>query len=43
VGLHSYGFTSGLARGMWISIGIELLFIAATAPFVKKPRPAGAA
>jgi len=37
VGLHSYGFTSGLARGMWISIGIELLFILATAPFAKRP------
>jgi ABC-type transport system involved in cytochrome c biogenesis permease subunit len=36
VGLHSYGFTSGLARGMWISIGIELLFIAATVPFAKR-------
>lgn len=36
VGLHSYGFTSGLARGMWISIGIELLFVLATAPFARK-------
>lgn len=36
VGLHSYGFTSGLARGMWISIGIEILFILLTAPFAKK-------
>lgn len=35
VGLHSYGFTSGLARGMWISIGIEVLFIALTAPFAR--------
>jgi len=38
VGLHSYGFTSGLARGMWISIGIELLFIMLTVPFAKKAR-----
>ncbi|HMP88894.1 MAG TPA: cytochrome c biogenesis protein CcsA [Kiritimatiellia bacterium] len=36
VGLHSYGFTSGLARGMWISIGIEVLFVLLTAPFAKK-------
>lgn len=36
VGLHSYGFTSGLARGMWISIGIEALFIALTAPFAHR-------
>ena len=36
VGLHSYGFTSGLARGMWISIAIELLFILLTVPFIKR-------
>jgi ABC-type transport system involved in cytochrome c biogenesis permease subunit len=36
VGLHSYGFTSGLARGMWISIGIELLFLMITVPLAKK-------
>jgi ABC-type transport system involved in cytochrome c biogenesis permease subunit len=36
VGLHSYGFTSGLALGMWITIGIELLFMAATAVFAKR-------
>ncbi len=36
VGLHSYGFTSGLARGMWISISIELVFMAATAFFSKR-------
>jgi ABC-type transport system involved in cytochrome c biogenesis permease subunit len=36
VGLHSYGFTSGLALGMWISIGIELLFVLLTAPFAKR-------
>jgi len=36
VGLHSYGFTSGLALGMWISIGIELLFVAVTVALAKK-------
>jgi len=36
VGLHSYGFTSGLALGMWITIGIELIFMAATAVFAKR-------
>ncbi|HMO03668.1 MAG TPA: cytochrome c biogenesis protein CcsA [Kiritimatiellia bacterium] len=36
VGLHSYGFTSGLARGMWISIGFELLFMAVTALLAKR-------
>ncbi|HMO50960.1 MAG TPA: cytochrome c biogenesis protein CcsA [Kiritimatiellia bacterium] len=36
VGLHSYGFTSGLALGMWISIGIEVLFVALTAPFARR-------
>lgn len=39
VGLHSYGFTSGLARGMWISIGIELLFMAVTVPLAMRHRP----
>ncbi len=36
VGLHSYGFTSGLARGLWISVAVEILFVAATVPFAKK-------
>ncbi len=35
VGLHSYGFTSGLALGMWVSIGFEMLFILVTTPFAK--------
>jgi ABC-type transport system involved in cytochrome c biogenesis permease subunit len=38
VGLHSYGFTSGLARGMWISIGLELLFIILTVAMGKRSR-----
>lgn len=34
VGLHSYGFTSGVALGLWITVAIELLFIGFTAPFI---------
>ncbi len=44
VGLHSYGFTSGLARGMWTSIAIEVLFMAVTVPLAlrkKSPNIAG--
>jgi ABC-type transport system involved in cytochrome c biogenesis permease subunit len=36
VGLHSYGFTSGLARGLWISVAAEILFVVLTAPFAQK-------
>ena len=36
VGLHSYGFTSGLARGFAITTAVELLFILLTLPFSKK-------
>lgn len=36
VGLHSYGFTSGLARGFVITTAVELLFILLTLPFSKK-------
>ncbi|HMP74385.1 MAG TPA: cytochrome c biogenesis protein CcsA [Kiritimatiellia bacterium] len=36
VGLHSYGFTSGLAQVMWGVIAFETAFILATAPFAKK-------
>ncbi len=32
VGLHSYGFTSGVARGFWIAVLAELLFVAVFAP-----------
>jgi ABC-type transport system involved in cytochrome c biogenesis permease subunit len=35
VGLHSYGFTSGLARGLFISCAFEVLFVAATVPFAR--------
>lgn len=38
VGLHSYGFTTGLARALWISIGFETLFLLATVPFAKRSR-----
>lgn len=34
VGLHSYGFTSGVAVGMWVAIAIELLFVGITVPLI---------
>lgn len=36
VGLHSYGFTSGLALNLFIFTGAELLFIALFAPWARK-------
>jgi len=36
VGLHSYGFTSGLARGLAITSTVEILFVLATLPFSRK-------
>ena len=30
VGLHSYGFTSGLARGLWTSVAFEVSFVGIT-------------
>lgn len=36
VGLHSYGFTSGLARGLALSIVFEVLFVLVTYPLAKK-------
>lgn len=36
VGLHSYGFTSGLALGLWIAVLAELLFVAATVPLIAR-------
>lgn len=38
VGLHSYGFTSGLARGLWISVSIEIAFVAATLWWIQSER-----
>jgi ABC-type transport system involved in cytochrome c biogenesis permease subunit len=35
VGLHSYGFTSGIARALFIFIAFELLFIVVTLLFLK--------
>ena len=35
VGLHSYGFTSGIARGLAIACGAEIAFVLATVPFAK--------
>jgi ABC-type transport system involved in cytochrome c biogenesis permease subunit len=39
VGLHSYGFTSGLALGLMIACAIELLFVVVVYPFTRKPAP----
>ena len=39
VGLHSYGFTSGLARGLWISVAVEVLFVAVTVPLARRKTP----
>ena len=35
VGLHSYGFTSGLATGFFSAIVAEILFVCATVPFAR--------
>jgi ABC-type transport system involved in cytochrome c biogenesis permease subunit len=35
VGLHSYGFTSGIARALFIFIAFELLFVVVTLLFLK--------
>jgi ABC-type transport system involved in cytochrome c biogenesis permease subunit len=35
VGLHSYGFTSGIARGLAIACSVEVLFVLATVPFAR--------
>ena len=34
VGLHSYGFTSGIAKALFTYIGFELVFIAVTATII---------
>ena len=36
VGLHSYGFTSGLAMNLFVYTAFEILFIAALAPWAKR-------
>jgi ABC-type transport system involved in cytochrome c biogenesis permease subunit len=36
VGLHSYGFTSGIARGLFIACAIEILFVLAVTPFARR-------
>lgn len=36
VGLHSYGFTSGLARGLWTAIAIEVLFVSILVPLIQR-------
>ncbi len=40
VGLHSYGFTSGLAAGLWASIAFEVLFTAAAIVLIARGRTA---
>lgn len=40
VGLHSYGFTSGLARGLAIACAAEVVFVLVTAPFARPARAA---
>jgi ABC-type transport system involved in cytochrome c biogenesis permease subunit len=37
VGLHSYGFTSSLANTLLVVCVLEVVFVVATVPFVKKP------
>ncbi|MCB9748143.1 MAG: cytochrome c biogenesis protein CcsA [Candidatus Omnitrophica bacterium] len=36
VGLHSYGFTSGLARNLLIYVLVQLLFLTLTIPLIKR-------
>jgi ABC-type transport system involved in cytochrome c biogenesis permease subunit len=40
VGLHSYGFTSGIATALFLFIIAEALFISITAIFINKPQKA---
>lgn len=45
VGLHSYGFSGGIARGLWTYYGVQtiLLLIGVVGRFLPLPAPAGAA
>jgi ABC-type transport system involved in cytochrome c biogenesis permease subunit len=36
VGLHSYGFTSGLARGLWTAVAFEVSFVVATLMLIQR-------
>ena len=38
VGLHAYGFTSGLAQGLWSAVAFELAFVGATLWFIRGAR-----
>jgi len=38
VGLHSYGFTSGLARGLAIISAFEIVFVLVTVPLARKAK-----
>lgn len=40
VGLHSYGFTSGIARGLLIACLVEVLFVLVTLPWSRRATPA---
>jgi ABC-type transport system involved in cytochrome c biogenesis permease subunit len=40
VGLHSYGFTSGLALGLGIACSVEVLFVTLTVPFARRAESA---
>jgi len=35
VGLHSYGFISGLAAGFYAAVAFEVLFVAITVPLAR--------
>jgi ABC-type transport system involved in cytochrome c biogenesis permease subunit len=39
VGLHSYGFTSGIARGLFLACMFEIVYVAALVPFAKRNGP----
>ncbi|MGD2089744.1 MAG: cytochrome c biogenesis protein CcsA [Candidatus Aminicenantes bacterium] len=41
VGLHSYGFTSGIAKALFIFIAFELLFVVVTLLFLKSGKERG--
>ena len=44
VGMHSYGFTSGVARWLLAFVGVEVIFLAVTLVLIRKyPAPGGAA
>jgi ABC-type transport system involved in cytochrome c biogenesis permease subunit len=36
VGLHSYGFISGLSLGLWVAVLVELMFVAVTVSLIAR-------